>query len=119
MELVEGDYRYQKGKTGEKISEEFLLTEGHKILYKNFRKSSGEIDIISEKGETIFFIEVKFWKSKFISPLETFHKTKILKMQRTAERFLAENVSFRSHLVSFSLISIGENKEIQFYSNLF
>jgi len=117
--LAAKNYRYQKGKAGEKISESYLLKEGHKIIQKNFRKSSGEIDIITEKGETIFFIEVKFWNSRLMSPLETFGKIKIKKMQRTAERFLSEHVSFQSYLVSFSLISIGENEEIEFYSNLF
>lgn len=108
-----------KGKRGEEISENFLLESGYSIVKKNYRKQSGEIDIIAEKGETIYFIEVKFWNSKFFFPLETFSKSKIKRMQLTAERFLAKNVSFQTHLVSFALISIEENEQIKFYSNLF
>lgn len=113
------NYKNQKGKLGEKLSEEFLIKENHKILKKNFRKNSGEIDIISEKGDTIFFIEIKNWNSQHFSPHETFTNAKIKKMRLTAERFLAEHVSFQSYLVSFSLISIEENEEVKFYSHLF
>ncbi len=116
---TEAESRYLKGKKGEKISENFLIQSGYLIIEKNYRKISGEIDIIAVKGETIFFIEVKFWKSGKFSPLETFSAPKIKKMQSTAERFLSNNVSFGTHFVSFALIAVSENEEVEFYSNLF
>jgi len=51
------------GDLGEKIAGEYLEDKGYRILEKNYRVRAsfwkGEIDIISEKDDTIIFIEVK------------------------------------------------------------
>jgi len=48
------------GDLGEKIAEKYLKDKGYKILDKNFRYSKlGELDIIAEKSNNIFFVEVK------------------------------------------------------------
>jgi len=48
------------GDLGEKIARKYLEEKGYKILDKNFRYSKlGELDIIAEKNNNIFFIEVK------------------------------------------------------------
>ena len=49
-----------KGKLGECIARIYLRLHLYKILEKNFRTNTGEIDIIAKKGETIVFVEVKF-----------------------------------------------------------
>lgn len=48
------------GDIGEREAKEFLIRNGYRILGKNYRiKNIGEIDIVSEKGNKIHFIEVK------------------------------------------------------------
>lgn len=48
------------GDIGEKKAEDHLVKNGYKIIDKNFRiKNIGEIDIIAEKNNELFFIEVK------------------------------------------------------------
>jgi len=48
------------GDLGEKIAEKYLKDKGYKVLDKNFRYSKlGELDIIAEKSNNIFFVEVK------------------------------------------------------------
>lgn len=47
------------GKLGEEIAKEYLLKKGHRILEQNYRFGHGEIDIITELGETLVFVEVK------------------------------------------------------------
>jgi len=47
------------GKLGEKLAEDFLINKGYVILYRNWRYSYYEIDIVALKDEVPHFIEVK------------------------------------------------------------
>ena len=47
------------GDAGEKFAEKFLIERGYKIVTKNFRIRSAEIDIIAEHDKEIIFVEVK------------------------------------------------------------
>ena len=49
-----------KGKLGECIARIYLRLHLYKILEKNFKTNTGEIDIIAKKGETIVFVKFKF-----------------------------------------------------------
>ncbi|HNS33055.1 MAG TPA: YraN family protein [bacterium] len=51
--------RLKLGSNGEQKGTDFLRRKGYKILHRNFRTRSGEIDIIAEKNREIVFIEVK------------------------------------------------------------
>jgi putative endonuclease len=47
------------GKAGEELAAAFLAEKGFKIVERNFRCASGEIDLICEDAGTIVFAEVK------------------------------------------------------------
>ena len=47
------------GDLGESFGQMFLVKHNHNIIATNYRKSWGEIDIVSEKSNIIHFIEVK------------------------------------------------------------
>lgn len=55
------------GELGEDVACKFLIKHGFSILERNYTKKWGEIDIIAQKGEKRFFIEVK---SKSVSDLD-------------------------------------------------
>ena len=48
-----------KGKFGEDCAADFLEAQGYKIVARNFRIRSAEIDIIAQIDNVIIFIEVK------------------------------------------------------------
>lgn len=48
-----------KGKLGEWIAEKYLKLHFYKVLERNFKTKTGEIDIIAKKKNTIVFVEVK------------------------------------------------------------
>ena len=50
------------GKTGELIAQCFLILKGYRILKVNYRTPYGEIDIITQKNQTINFLEIKYRK---------------------------------------------------------
>lgn len=47
------------GNVGENIAAKFLENHGYKIIARNYRIRSAEIDIIAEIGGVIVFVEVK------------------------------------------------------------
>ena len=47
------------GDRGENLAARYLRTRGYKIISRNFRCDSGEIDIVARDGKTIVFVEVK------------------------------------------------------------
>lgn len=52
--------KYESGMSGQKEAEQFLQKKGYKIVQRNYRIKTGEIDIIASQNNYIIFIEVKF-----------------------------------------------------------
>jgi Holliday junction resolvase-like predicted endonuclease len=46
------------GRTGERLAAEALMSEGYRILERNFRCRQGEIDLVAEDGRDLIFVEV-------------------------------------------------------------
>lgn len=108
------------GISGENIAADYLLSQGHTILARNYRIREGEIDIIARKEETLYFIEVKHWVSTDpIHPLEVFTPVKLRRMRKAASDYLFRNRFLKDDFVSFCLIHINEKRELNFYLNLF
>ena len=81
------------GKTGEETVSLFLKKQNHRILDRNFRKTYGELDIISEKNGTIHFVEVKTVLSdsdKERMPEDSVHRNKRLRLARAIRSYLTE-----------------------------
>jgi len=77
------------GREGEDAALRFLKKHGYKILHKNYRTRTGEIDIIAQDGETIVFIEVKARQSvEYGRPFEAVNKAKRERMADVASLFL-------------------------------
>lgn len=47
------------GNDGEKRAVDYLIENEYKILFRNWRLSGGEIDIIALKDDVLVFVEVK------------------------------------------------------------
>lgn len=80
------------GKRGETAAEAFLKKKGYRILEKNFRTSSGEIDIIAEHKKMVVFVEVKTRAGvEFGHPLTAVTPAKQKQLGRMAEVYLARH----------------------------
>lgn len=85
------------GELGEDVACKFLMKHGFSILERNYTKKWGEIDVIAEKNNKRYFIEVKS-KSvsdlNFISlneankPEENMHIWKMKRLRRVVETYL-------------------------------
>jgi putative endonuclease len=100
---------YKSGLRGQAEAELFLRSKGYKILERNYRIRTGEIDLIACGSDYIIFAEVKFRTSThFGTPAESVGFAKQQKIIHTAMHYIAEknldNQDFR-----FDVIEVTEN----------
>ncbi len=85
-------YRQNLGRWGEQVAEKFLIEKGFSIIGKNIRTPYGEIDILSQEGEMLVFVEVKTrTTAQFGFPESGITHTKQIHMLNAAEAFLQAN----------------------------
>ena len=81
----------QIGDKGEQAAADWLTARGHEIVARNWRTRYCEIDIVSVKGEALYFTEVKYRKNDdFGDGLAAITAKKQRQMRFAAELFLAD-----------------------------
>ena len=85
---IEGITTKQIGDRAETIVADYLKSQGHKILVRNYKTKYYEIDIVSATKDTIYFTEVKYRKNAAHGdPLECIDQKKQKQMAFAAECF--------------------------------
>lgn len=80
------------GSQGEALARDYLQRKGARILEMNYRRPTGEIDIIARQKRTLLFVEVKRRSSlRFGRPAEAVDRAKQAHILRTAQLYLQEN----------------------------
>jgi putative endonuclease len=111
--------RKKVGNKGEALAKEYLEKLGHITLEKNYYDSNGEIDLITKKDETIFFVEVKTRTTRtFGEGYEAVSARKIQKIEKVAEKYLVNHcldcnvqilvisISLTQDLVEYELLEV-------------
>jgi len=76
----------QIGDMAEDMAAEYLQNGGHEVLERNWKTKFCEIDIVSKKAGTIYFVEVKYRKvAKWGDGLDAITKTKLKQMKFASE----------------------------------
>lgn len=79
------------GNRGERLAVKFLRRQGYKILERNFRLKSGEIDVIAKDGDQIVFVEVKTRSSNNQEFLRaSINRAKERRIAKTASYYLGK-----------------------------
>lgn len=79
------------GKLGEKITCDYLASKGFAVTAVNWRCGNRlEIDVISEQGDEMVFIEVKARNGKFQSAEDAVDEKKIRQIVKAANIFLQQ-----------------------------
>ncbi len=93
------------GKIGENIAVRFLVKHGFSVLDRNYTKKWGEIDIIAQKNNKLYFIEVKSVSRETLNtfipksyndsddryehrPEDNMHPWKLKRLSRTIQTYL-------------------------------
>ncbi|MGL4912978.1 MAG: YraN family protein [Romboutsia sp.] len=101
----------QKGDLGEFIAQKYLLDKGAKIIESNYRIKTGEIDIISDLGGEIVFVEVKARSNnRYGYPSEAVNYKKIKKIINTANYYILKNNLYNKK-IRFDVIEVYLNED--------
>lgn len=94
------------GHSGEQYAVEFLRTHNYTILEQNFRIRLGELDIIAQKNNTVYFCEVKTRVGdSHGKPYEAVTPRKLQHIKRVATAYVLQN-GLKNSKLSVQVISI-------------
>ncbi|AHF15343.1 YraN family protein [Niabella soli] len=106
----------QLGQDGEDIATAYFVQRSYTILFRNWRHSHYEIDIIAVKKDKLHFIEVKTRSSsQFGYPEESVTKRKFKFLQQAADAFLYQYPQYR--WIQYDILAIihSKNKTPEFF----
>ena len=100
--------RQSIGRHGEELAQKYLRQKHYKIVEKNFRCKSGELDIIAKEKNVVVFVEVRTKTSTRYGPAYnsvTYSKQKQVK--RVAQFYISKynlvNTQFRFDVIGITL----------------
>lgn len=80
------------GQRAERVAENFLRDLGYEVLDRNWRCSTGELDLIAVQGDTLVFVEVRSRTQRATyAPEETIGAAKQRHLVSAAEAYLAQS----------------------------
>ena len=114
--------RAEAGRAGERLAASFLERAGHRIITRNYRTPRGEIDLITEDGDDLVFVEVRLRRSSgYGGPAASVTPGKRRRLIRAAARYLAEGGDADRNC-RFDVVSItaeGDRHRIEHHRNAF
>ena len=93
----------QLGDTGEGVACKYLEGRGFKVLERNYLKPWGEIDIVAQKAEKLYFVEVKSVSHEMgqgkgsrvtevgYRPEDNVHPAKLKRLHRAIQTYLLDH----------------------------
>lgn len=119
------DYRRELGFIGEEIACDFLRSQGHTVLERNWRCGHLEIDIISFDAEGIHFVEVKTRRDSIQAPPQySVDRRKQTRIVRAAQSFLrsGKGMPYGSHECMFDVVAVtfvGDKSKVEWFPQAF
>ncbi len=78
------------GRKGEDLAENYLAEKGYEVIGRNEHVGHSDIDILARDGKTLVFVEVRTKSDRNRGmPEETLNQTKLQRMRKTAEIYMA------------------------------
>lgn len=115
--------QYHLGRRGETLAADELIQLGYTIVDRNWRHTTGEVDIVARRGDTWTFFEVRTrCGCEFGTPEESLTMAKQRRMVEVAQAYLSEHalddVDWRVGLVAVALDHRGQKERIEVYESL-
>ena len=100
----------QIGDRGEQAAADWLTTDGHEIIARNWRTRYCEIDIVSIKDDVLYFTEVKYRKnSRYGDGLAAITNKKQRQMRFAAELFMIKHPQHEGR--DMRMLAIAVNRD--------
>lgn len=111
------DGRKRLGQLGEQMAATYLLQNGYRIVERNWRCPSGEIDIIAEAGGILVFVEVRTRRmtGTYGTAAESVRYRKQKQVRDTARVYLYRNEAY-DRQIRFDVIAVQLNRDGAFHS---
>ena len=104
----------QLGNQGEQVVVDFLVAAGHEIVTRNYKTKLFEVDIISQKNETLYFTEVKYrGGSDFGAGLDFIDQKKQQKMHLAVAGFLATHLEYADFRPTLAVAAVGKDFKLE------
>jgi len=103
----------KKGHQAEGIAKKYLLSNGFRVIERNFYSRFGEIDLICMKDEVLHFVEVKSGKN--FDPIYNMNELKLSKIIKTSYIYMKKNNLNLAYV--FDLILIRDD-DIEMIENI-
>jgi putative endonuclease len=97
--------RYRKGLTAEWVAAALLLARGYRILARRYRTHSGEIDLITVRGRTLAFVEVKRRRDELATESALSPRQR-QRVRRAADIFVGRNPRFSEYDRRFDIVFV-------------
>ena len=100
----------------------YLEGKNYRILQRNFRCRTGEVDLIARDGAFLVFVEVKYRRDEALgAPEEAVSALKQQRIQRTAAWFLNEHRLSPDTACRFDVIAVegAEGETVRHIKNAF
>ena len=110
------------GQAGEDFAAKFLESRGYKIIDRNFKIRSAEIDIIAEKNNSIIFVEVKTRSNvRHGFPVEAVNLKKQKRIISAASVFLQDEkyFDFNCRFDVIEVYSVDDELKLRHIENAF
>lgn len=118
--MTNGPSRTHKGRAAEDVAASDLLARGWEIVARNWRRGSGEIDIVALKDGLLAFVEVKAIDAYGLESLES--SVGWRKRQRiieTSKLFIAAHREFKYMAVRFDVVSVVADAVTEHFESAF
>lgn len=95
-----------RGKAAEQRAEQFLLARGLRTVTRNYRRKTGEIDLIMNDDATLVFVEVRLRRNVHCgSGSESVTPLKQARLIRTARWYLLEHATTDTPSCRFDVVA--------------
>lgn len=101
--------KQQTGSQGEEIAQKHLCQQGYRVIETNFFCKYGEIDLIAQKDDELFFVEIRRRiGQEYGSALESASIKKQQKMRRCAQFYLNSSPEWHETPAHLSFLAIDD-----------
>ncbi|MHB2267231.1 YraN family protein [Aliihoeflea sp. PC F10.4] len=96
---------YRHGNRAEWLACMALRLKGYRILARNFRTKSGEIDIVARRGDLVVIVEVKA-RGSLIAAMEAVGGVSERRIEAAADQWLARQKDHARLSMRFDMVAI-------------
>jgi putative endonuclease len=118
-----GKTRVKLGQRGEKLAATALIERGYQVVTRNWHCPSGEVDIVAQRDDALYFFEVRTRRGRaYGTPEESITPTKKQHMIDVARTYLGEHAlhdaDWRLGFVAVEMDRTGKLLRLDVYESI-